>query len=358
MVLCEHIDRWLYGWRWRLIGLCGFAATLGGIFDASMGEKILPFNLLSLVSIIPLFFLSLILFFARIGSFRDEDDNWSMEFAVQRFREGIGALWDSITEFFMAPFYEELKIIGKIWAATSMLVLSILNILRFSLALLQEVVGNRDRTLSGIIDDTATTTWVFAALFIFSIGLIFLGWWQGRGSELGQAIKATKLHRQYGAPFVSWPPVIDCNRDDVKGLAARVPDPVLSRLLVALADWKPKRRFTHESEYQADLASHLRRKMPGIAEREVPVGKRSKGTDGRADFIIGEHVLIEMKRRLTKPNADKALGQVQRYCQAWPEKPIFLLLCDTQINDSNRFIVQEFHRLQQRAQVGIIVARG
>jgi hypothetical protein len=331
---------------------------LGGILDASICRRTLPINLLSLVSTIPLVFLSIILLLARIGSLRDEEDNWSLEFVGQRFREGLGALWDSTTGFFTAPFSEKLKVIGKTLAVTSMLVLSILNIVRFLLALLQELVESRDRILTGIAEDTATATWAFAVLFIFSIFLIFLGWWQGRGSELGQAIKATKTHRQYGAPFVSWPPVIDCNHDDVKGLAALVPDPVLSRLLVALADWKPKRRFTQESEYQADLASHLRHKMPGIAEREVPVGNRSNGTEGRADFIIGEHVLIEMKRRLTKQTADKALGQVQRYCEAWPEKTILLLLCDTQINDSNRFIVQEFHRIQQRAQVSIVVARG
>jgi hypothetical protein len=45
-----------------------------------------------------------------------------------------------------------------------------------------------------------------------------------------------------------------------------------------------------------------------------------------ADHVLGDHVLIEVKRRFHKSSADRAVGQMSAYRQTWPDKPKLLVI--------------------------------
>jgi hypothetical protein len=99
--------------------------------------------------------------------------------------------------------------------------------------------------------------------------------------------------------------------------------------LSALAKWHSRKAQTYENEkyYQAALERHFRRHASKLkCRREVWVGKERK--DGIADLVLGNYVLIEVKRGFGKTTADRAIGQMFAYQQSWPNKPKLLVIFD------------------------------
>jgi hypothetical protein len=62
---------------------------------------------------------------------------------------------------------------------------------------------------------------------------------------------------------------------------------------------------------------------------EYPIGSSSLANRGRADMVINNTILIEMKRDGSAGAIQRAKGQVQTYSDIWKGKgPVILLLCD------------------------------
>lgn len=97
----------------------------------------------------------------------------------------------------------------------------------------------------------------------------------------------------------------------------------------ALSTWNPKNCY-YEYEFQDKLCNYLRKKMPeAIIESEKPIGSVSIGNKGRADIVINDTILIEMKRDSSAGAIQRANGQINQYTQIWKDKgPVILLLCD------------------------------
>jgi hypothetical protein len=96
-----------------------------------------------------------------------------------------------------------------------------------------------------------------------------------------------------------------------------------------LSEWNPRNCY-YEYEFQDKLCAYLRKKMPGaLVESEVPIGDSSIGNKGRADIIINDTILIEMKRDTSAGAIQRAKGQILQYSEVWKDKgPVVLLLCD------------------------------
>ena len=63
-------------------------------------------------------------------------------------------------------------------------------------------------------------------------------------------------------------------------------------------------------------------------DSEYPL-KKFSGRKGRADIVINDTILIEMKRDSSAGAVQRAQGQMAEYSVLWQNKgPVILLLCD------------------------------
>ena len=99
---------------------------------------------------------------------------------------------------------------------------------------------------------------------------------------------------------------------------------------IAIQNWNPSSCY-YEYEYQDKLAKHLTKLLPDATiKTEFPIGERSQGNRGRADIVINDTILIEMKRGgIGVSEIQRAQGQISNYSRIWQNKgPVILLLCD------------------------------
>jgi hypothetical protein len=97
----------------------------------------------------------------------------------------------------------------------------------------------------------------------------------------------------------------------------------------SLKDWKPE-ACKHEYEFQDKLFRHLKKSMPeATIELEYPIGSKERGNKGRADVVINDTILIEMKKDSSAGAIQRAKGQILQYSEIWRNKgPVILLLCN------------------------------
>ena len=99
--------------------------------------------------------------------------------------------------------------------------------------------------------------------------------------------------------------------------------------VLALSTWNP-RNSTYEYEFQDKLYRHLKKSLPDATiALEYPIANADKTNRGRADMVINETILIEMKRDHRAGAVQRAKGQISQYSEIWHGKgPVILLLCD------------------------------
>ncbi|MEO5644013.1 MAG: hypothetical protein ABIQ40_12955 [Bacteroidia bacterium] len=97
----------------------------------------------------------------------------------------------------------------------------------------------------------------------------------------------------------------------------------------AMQSWHPV-KCHYEYEFQDQLYRHLKNVLPAsVIELEYPIGDKALGNKGRADIVIDDSILIEMKRGDTSASAvQRAKGQISQYSEIWRNRgPVILLLC-------------------------------
>lgn len=115
----------------------------------------------------------------------------------------------------------------------------------------------------------------------------------------------------------------------VQVIIAQSRSELLTNFLNILSEWKP-RRYHYEYQFRDTLYSYLRSKMPeATIETEKPIGRTSEGNRGRADIIINDTILLELKRDTSAGAIQRAKGQIMQYSHIWKDKgPVILLLCN------------------------------
>lgn len=104
---------------------------------------------------------------------------------------------------------------------------------------------------------------------------------------------------------------------------------LFSDFAIAIQNWNPKGCY-YEYEYQDRLARHLTNLLPDATiKTEFPIGDKLQGNRGRADIVINDTILIELKRDSSAGAIQRAKGQISQYSQIWQNRgPVILLLCD------------------------------
>ncbi|MEZ4922169.1 MAG: hypothetical protein R2780_03270 [Crocinitomicaceae bacterium] len=103
-------------------------------------------------------------------------------------------------------------------------------------------------------------------------------------------------------------------------------DVVLNQVLDCIKSWTP-RTWHDENEYQVSLYHKFHRDYPDLTVMmEYPLGGKR-----RADLVINESLMIEMKKDFKSQNEiNRASGQLEQYIDDWKELgngPIMLLIC-------------------------------
>mgnify|MGYP000013170797 CR=1 FL=1 len=98
---------------------------------------------------------------------------------------------------------------------------------------------------------------------------------------------------------------------------------------IAIQNWNPRGCY-YEYEYQDRLARYLTNLLPDATiKTEFPIGDKSLGNRGRADIVINDTILIELKRDSSAGGIQRAKGQISQYSAIWQNRgPVILLLCD------------------------------
>jgi hypothetical protein len=92
-----------------------------------------------------------------------------------------------------------------------------------------------------------------------------------------------------------------------------------------LDKWQPKSFGRDETAYEEELYAALRLALP-----DVPMAPQQGLARGRADIVIEDSHVIELKVRLVDGNEfDRCIGQLERYRQRWVKKdrgPVYLVV--------------------------------
>ena len=115
------------------------------------------------------------------------------------------------------------------------------------------------------------------------------------------------------------------------------PEDMYLRFVKALSEWKP-RRSDREYVYQDHLIRHLRRAFPDTSVvPEYIIGDVTLGNRGRADIVIDDFILVEMKASYQRGAVQRAKGQIHQYAETWSGRgPVVLLLCKVDYEAATR----------------------
>jgi hypothetical protein len=351
--VADRIDAALYGKRQAVLVVISFIVTALSWWEAESTPHNLRWTAIGTM------FLALyleVLLLARVGSFRDDSRRWSAQLVRERFSAWWEDIVDSTKEASVLPPAVRIRGMGAFLTGLAIVVLALRNVVVLAQVVLAELLSTRSPTLASI--DSVTRTVGLGALGL-GIALWLLGFWLARKSQGAERLtvhdneRAALAHAAQAMPLA----VLDCGDPAaLDRLASTTPHPLFAELLRSLAAWQPRNQTT-EAGYVSSLVRKLRERMPSApAERERPL--RTKAQRFRADLVIGDAVLIEMKRGLSTSTAQKALGQVQMYADAWGKRgPILLLICGVPRQVVERHLGNSLERLRQSGVLVAVMAR-
>ncbi|MEO7032863.1 MAG: hypothetical protein ABI548_03445 [Polyangiaceae bacterium] len=149
------------------------------------------------------------------------------------------------------------------------------------------------------------------------------------------------------------PFVIDTFDPDGNGAPAE-----LQVLLHHIARWKPRHQDS-EAAYEASLKRFLQRELPGAkVERQQSLQTSDGRMVGKVDLVVDDVLAIELKRLLRSSEADRAVGQIWKYAEAWTRGPVMLLLCETRAGFAQAGFIDRIGELRDRGRPLFVVAAG
>ena len=132
----------------------------------------------------------------------------------------------------------------------------------------------------------------------------------------------------------------------------------LQVLLHHIARWKPRHQDS-EAAYEASLKRFLQRELPGAkVERQQSLQTSDGRMVGKVDLVVDDVLAIELKRLLRSSEADRAVGQVWKYAEAWTRGPVMLLLCETRAGFARAGFIDRIGELRDRGRPLFVVAAG
>lgn len=337
---CVEADRFLFGYRWRLVIAVGVIGMVLGIAHSLDAFGAWP-HVLSLVVFV---LLLVMLAWARVAVIHHEatDDGWAG--ALRGALAGLSELLSDDSDDAESSAVQRGAARRRVWTARL-----------FSLSVLVYTVAS----IASIAPSLAKGAGLFQVGAMVMVAVSVALWLRGTqdDEQASERQKFTTISTEATeAEFLSLPPILELKKSTVSELALvhRSGDELLRELLVQLPGWTPG-RCKHEKVYQEKLVRFLRRKLPGIrVDTEVPMtpdNYRNRAVRfGRIDIVLDGRIAIELKRGLeNNQNLYRCVGQIETYSSLWRDKGLlFLLVCEYESDFSSSASVESLVGLQQR----------
>lgn len=334
----DDIDRFLYGRRMKIfIWGCLLVLIVSPLIDefiCRQNDKATYFSTF-------LFFIFLlVLVLAFIGSWRDDTGNWSLARAKSRIQTYYETLKDTIDITRTTSKDENLFTIGQILFFGGIAWKALQNISVFVRKPIEVLFSTR---LYSVRKYEAYTNHYYWVPIILGLGVIF--YLYNQNPQILERIKSElKQLLGWGSPedtkyekeglTVDIKPTNDLvinakTEQHINSIKLASNSTLFNDFATALQNWNPRGAY-YEYEYQDRLYRHLCKNLPDAKiELEYPIGDSSLGNKGRADIVVNDIILIEMKRDSSAGAIQRAKGQIQQYSDIWNNKgPVILLLCD------------------------------
>jgi hypothetical protein len=345
----DAVDRQLFGYRAKVVAIAASLAVLASAVEPQLEH---PAPVLMAVATWLFMGLLVVLLLARLGSFRDDEGGWSAELVSRKFGEGITGWREALSDLGVLPGPARLHAAGRAMATLGIVVLAFRNLFTLATITVTELTP-----FQLAFDPSLDRTILHVGIGVAGLGVAcrLLGWLtrpQGASKHLDRADQERVVAASNALPLV-----LDCAEPATVAEAAHLAGhPLLRQVLELLATWRP-RRFDYEDQYEASLHGFIRLRLPWASpEKQYPLRMPEGGRALRADLVVNQCVLIEMKRGLDRSSAQRALGQVQMYHRAWGRGPVVLLLCDTDRATADRCIVPELRVLRNHIPVLLVLA--
>ena len=337
----DSLDRLLYGKRMRYFLVCSIVVLIVAPFVDWLWEHFYGNNgdILTFCATLLFFILNLILAFSFISSWRDDTGNWSLE----RAKSKVSAYWEdakiSIETTKANPLEERLYQLGVFLFLGGIGGLALHHLSVFIRKPLEHFHSDPELLIK-FEKITYPYSWIPVLVGVC------LGYYLYRNNPIILHRIKNELRQLFGFELnqealytLEIEPVIkDAVTDFV--INAKTENHFTSILqtghsnlymdfAIAVKNWNP-RNYNTEYEYQDRLANHLRKQMPDATiKTEYPIGDKSLGNRGRADIVINDSILIEMKRDSSSGAIQRAKGQIAQYSEIWKDRGlVVLLLCD------------------------------
>jgi hypothetical protein len=308
MNVAERIDGFLHGKRLIVFAVAAGLSTFGYYSEDKTTSAITA----------AVFFLVCAgVLLANMGACRDQEGKWS----VAKTKEHVDARVLSDLRQALKP--APLRVWVRRGSGLGMLAgYSLLGLANIWLAVLWMLGKELDASgpPGGLVN---------AGLMLAGVGTILiysLIFYDGRiALKKGLRLAGAKLDEFRGS-ITTLPRVVRCS--DPSSLAPFIGhrEPLIKQVFEVLADWKPKAGML-EKWYEDDLAATLRRLVPESQPRtQIKLGT-IEGRRRKGDLVVGDALLIELKRSDTSGEEHRAQGQMRDYGLLW-KKPMLLLYCD------------------------------
>lgn len=334
----DNIDRKLYGRRMKFfIWGCLLVLILAPLFDELLGVR---YDRLTFYSTLLFFIFLVVLVLAFVGSWRDDTGNWSLPRAKSRLQTYYETLKDTVETTRTTSQDENLFTLGQFLFFGGIAWKALQNISVFIRKPIEGLFSTRFSSLRKFEVFTNHYYWI---PIIIGLGVIFylykknpqileriknelrqlFGWGSDEQTKYSNEIVRVEIKPTNEL-------VINAKTEQqINSIKSASNSTLFNDFATALQNWNPRGAY-YEYEYQDRLYRHLRKNMPdATVELEYPIGDSSLGNKGRADIVVNDTILIEMKRDSSAGAVQRAKGQIHQYSEIWNNRgPVVLLLCD------------------------------
>lgn len=332
----DSLDRKMYGSQGKIFVLGAiFVLLIAPLLDKILG---VTSDRITFISTVIFIFYTIVLILVFVSAWRDDDGNWTWERAKSRIGTYYATAKDLAFEarekttednLFSAGYY--MIIVGLVWRAFE----NASVLIRKGLEKLFHTRFYKVRHW-----EQFTNTW---SLVLILCGIVIIGYLVYKNPTIKEKIRAIlksifptsngaqhKLSEALPQLRSDAQLVFNSRIDEhIQAVSSFNNSPLFQSFVSALQEWRPH-EAQYEYQFQDRLYRHLRRRMPGVKiQLEYPIGEKSQWNNGRADVVIDDFILIEMKRSERADSIQRAKGQIQQYSEIWRERgPVVLLLCD------------------------------
>lgn len=347
----DSIDRKLYGHRLSIFIITSITVVLiAPIIDWLINSDKITFWLTFLF-----FIFLLILFLAWIGSWRDDNGAWTWKRAKFRLKIYFQTLAELRHKVTKKSKIDHLYSFGLFLFFSGFCLKALQNVSTLIRKPIASITPFKLKLLKSF------ESWTNLSYIFIVIGLIILIYIYNKYPGV---INLKKIFRKSSKSMndLKIQHIIDnnetvlhsANDKHIMKVTNNCNVELFNQFLKAIQEWKPQQCY-YEYEYQDLLYQHLSLNIPdSTVEWERPIGSKIDGTNGRADLVLNNCILIEMKKSIYAGEIQRAKGQVAQYSNVWKENgPVILVLCNVDYNQA-RTVFSPFFEEQLKLKKNVL----